>query len=186
MMKAKSHNDSTMMVPDISDDETMVDKLRGILVEDNMPSRPRSKEKHRVQFSASSMLYLYQEDPYYSKRSLFFTTSERRSSAQGALRDALRVKRTLLSRPCDPNLSLKEHLESCNVPQEELLGIEHLVLEDPIRTIERRRLHVKTILMEQENQKIAGIIDDINLAKISAVLTKRPAKQARSRAAMAA
>lgn len=135
------------------------------------------------------MLFMYPDDPFYSKKNMSYTRSDRKSATQEALREAIRIKTLLVSsgrRNDKSNASLEDHLKMCGVPKEDIVGIEHLILEDPMRTLERRNNHVRVVLMEQENQKRMGNNDCGKLAQLSFILTKRPASQARSRAAMAA
>lgn len=172
-------------------DHNMLDRLSSL-----QSPRPRNKQ---VKFSESSMLYRYpeDEDPSYSKSDASYTTSERKASTQNAIREAIRIK-ALLSRPNvkSNESSLNSHLELCGVSKEEILGIEHFALEDPMRALERRRNHVKVVLMEQENLKMmmlsspGGDKNDVDcadkLAQLSWILAKKPKSRARSRAAMAA
>mmetsp|Transcript_14629 Transcript_14629/g.31817 ORF Transcript_14629/g.31817 Transcript_14629/m.31817 type:complete len:143 (+) Transcript_14629:108-536(+) len=123
---------------------------------------------------------------YSTKRNMFYAESDRKSATKNTLREAMRIKKKLLSSPNTSNASLKGHLEMCGIPNEEIVGIERLVLEDPMRTREKRRAHCKVVLMEQEHQKISGDNDGSSLARLSIILTKRSASQARRHAAMAA
>ena len=54
------------------------------------------------------------------------------------------------------------------------IDIEHLILEELMRILERRQAHQNLILKEQENQKNIPDFDDGSLAQLPTILTKRP------------
>ena len=64
----------------------------------------------------------------------------------------------------------------CGIRKEEIVGIdiEHLILEELMRILERRQAHQNLILKEQENQKNIPDFDDGSLAQLPTILTKRP------------
>lgn len=185
------NNDNTVATDHYSisspDIEEINEKLRSILIgEGRMSTRSSPRDQHRVKFSESSMLFLYHEDPDLTKRNLCFSSADRRTFTRNALQDAVRIKSALLSRSHEGDAPLKARLDMCDISQSEILGIEHLVLENPRRTLERRKAHLKVILMEQSHLKQSGSSDVTSMARLSAILTKRPAKLAQRRAAMAA
>ena len=143
--------------------------------------------KRSVQISDSSMVWLYPEDPSYRKNKAY-TAADRKASVERALIDAVHIRRILHSSESNKNsgLSIKDTLKLHGIENENLLGIEHLVLEDPRRVKERKRAHQKVILMEQDIQEKTGIKNSGRLAQLSVILTRKPASEARSRAAMAA
>lgn len=153
--------------------------------------RKLSASHNAVAFSDRSMLYMYDEDPSHADVKSF-TPAESTSFKQGTMREALRIKRSLLAtsreaerRGLTPS-SWAELLDACDIKEEEILGLEHLVLQDPSKTIQRRGAHVRSVLVEQAKQREAGFVSDIRLARLSASLARKPALQARSRAARAA
>ena len=119
----------------------------------------------------------------YVKRNLTCTQDDRAAYKQNTIAEALRIRR-LLSNTSNGAFSLKyEYRLSC-LPKEEVAGLEALILEGPMNTVERREAHRRVILMEQENQKVSqGTVDDVQLARMSMLLTRRCASQARARAA---
>lgn len=139
----------------------------------------------RVQFSESSVMYMYLEDSTCPKRNLSLNAYDQESAAKMAITDAVRIDAELRSRPRKPNESFEEHLARCGIPKEEVLGIEHLIGEDRMRIFKRRQRHLQLILTEQ-GKSARGCNSGERLARLSAVLTKRPASQAKQRAAMAA
>ncbi len=161
----------------------------------------RRRMDQEVRFSESSMLYVYPDDPDYRSGNKAYTSSDRKTSMRNALRDAIHIKTQLgtSSRSSKEVMvpgqdddttasssTLEEQLKACGIPHEEILGLEHLIFEEPRRTIERRRGHNQVILMEQRNQQMAtGTVDDNRLARMSILLTRRVASQARSRASCA-
>lgn len=136
---------------------------------------PTKSNKHHVSFSESSALYNYTEDPSYAKLKAY-DSREKKRLKQDTIAEVVRLKNSLARSKNSTRGSLED----------EVLGIEHLVLRDPADVLERRRLHSRAILMEQAYQKIAGNTDIVLLAQLSAALAKEPKAQARTRAAMAA
>mmetsp|Transcript_33273 Transcript_33273/g.69958 ORF Transcript_33273/g.69958 Transcript_33273/m.69958 type:complete len:154 (+) Transcript_33273:267-728(+) len=148
-------------------------------------SASQSHSNKKVKFSASSKQYLYLKDPYYDKsnRAMTFKESERKSSAKNARNEALRIKALLLSKRSKITKgSLDEHLESCGIRKEEIVGIEQQILEHPTRVMKRRKYHRLIILIEQAIQKNKGVHDIGRLARQSMVLAKSHAYDAKWRA----
>eukprot|EP01083_Nonionella_stella_P038455 104651_1 len=90
------------------------------------------------------------------------------------------------SKQSPKKLPLAAHLEACGISQEMIVGLEHLILEDPKNVFNRRRNHARLVLLEQAYQKTEGRDDICRLAKLSSKLAKRPMFEARKRAARAA
>ena len=144
----------------------------------NMP--PALKSRHvsskQVRFSDCSMMYVFPKVNYV-KRNLTCTQDDRAAYKQNTIAEAVRLRRLL------SNTSNGAYRLSC-LPKEEVAGLEALILEGPMDTVERREAHRRVILMEQENQKVSqGTVDDVQLARMSMLLTRRCASQARARAA---
>ena len=138
--------------------------------------------KKDVRFSDSSRMYVYIEDPHYAQ-SKSYSALDKKQFGQNAIGDALRIMKILHnSKTTSRELSLADRLKVCGISDEEIVGIEHLILEDPRCIYMRRRSHAKAILHEQMKQGT----DTLRLGKISAHLAKRPTLHARKRAAMAA
>ena len=86
----------------------------------------------------------------------------------------------------DNESPLSVHRKDCGVSEEEIIGLEHLVLANPRDISKRRKIHTRAVLMEYAEQVKEGSDDVHGLAQLSRVLTKRPALQARGRAARVA
>lgn len=145
----------------------------------------KTKMKKRVEFSNISMLACYDNDPTYAETKSI-TQSDKDFFTQVAVREALRIKALLLRSKESMGGTLQDHLERMGIAEEEVLGLDHLIFESPSHLVARRKLHVRTILLEQEHQQTCMKSDSARLAKVSRVLSKRTRSQARTRAAMAA
>lgn len=129
------------------------------------------QNQRTVHFSESSELYLYPQDSSCTNEKLYYTTLDKKYATEAALMDAIRIRR---------QLKLNEmHV----VPREQVLGIEHLVYEDPKHIIERRKTHCKVVLLEQQLQNTYGVKDERRLAHASAILTRKSTSLAITRAA---
>ena len=92
-----------------------------------------SQNQRTVHFSESSELFLYPQDSSCTNEKLHYTTLDKKYATEAALMDAIRIRR---------QLKLNEmHV----VPREQVLGIEHLVFENPKHIIERRKNHYKVV-----------------------------------------
>ena len=149
-------------------------------------SKPSNSMKS-VQFSDSSKMYFYPEDYIYSLTKSHSESTQDRFR-QDALRDAVRIMKLLKQKSPkgDNERSLSVYLKDCGVSEEEILGIEHLVLANPRDISKRRKTHSRVVLMEYAEQLNEGCDDVHRLAQLSRILTKRPASQARERAARVA
>lgn len=131
----------------------------------------------KMQFNDTSIIWLYHEDDSYAKRKAFSKADRERFRAN-ALRDATRVLKILRQAPQEA--SLPTQLRSCGIPLENIVGLEHLILEK--HSSSKRKKHIETVLAEHTAQMRAGRQDFRKLAKLSSSLSKRPASQARKRA----
>jgi len=104
-----------------------------------------------------------------------------------ASRDALRILKKI-HQGKKSHLPIESRLRERGVPQEAIVGIEHLVFGNPKAIINRRRAHVRAILAEhaQHQQEASNVIHIYQLAQLSTMLAKKPALQAQQRAARAA
>ena len=102
------------------------------------------------------------------KKTLSYTKPERKAFTTEKNKEALRIKKTLVSTfrytECTP--SNDQHLAVCGISLEEEYGIERLTPGDASAT-EKRRCHVQSILLEQENQRNAGCNDMQRIAELS-------------------
>ncbi|KAL7460293.1 hypothetical protein ACHAXS_000756 [Conticribra weissflogii] len=146
-----------------------------------------SKEKifkKKIRFSETSMLRLYPENFCYSKS---YTKADRKIFGRRVLYDALKMRNALESTRDSSTISIARRLELCGIEVEELNGLENLVLEKSPSDLARlRKLQVKTVLMEQENQRMNCCIDNNRMAELSRSLSEKSAKMARVRAAIGA
>ena len=150
-----------------------------ITEESNMPPALKSRRTtgKQVRFSENSVLYVFPKVNYV-KRNLTCTQDDRAAYKQNTIAEAVRLRRLL------SNTSNGAYRLSCLPKEEVVAGLEALILEGPMDTVERREAHRRVILMEQENQKVSqGAVDDVKLARMSMLLTRRCASQARARAA---
>ena len=127
---------------------------------------------------------VYLEDRQYS-RTKAYSASDKKTFSHHALKDAVRIMKQL-KRTKGLNLpTLADKLEVCGIPQEETLGLEHLIFEDLRRIYKRRRSHTRAILQEQKLNE--GSCDDsYKLAELSTSLAAITVSEARKRAARAA
>lgn len=139
----------------------------------------------RVTFNKKSTLTVYDNDAEYLLTKSY-NSSERREITSRMIRDAVQVKSMLRSRPRELSGSLTKHLRECNIEKEMLIGVEHLVLDNPRAVSERRRAHRLAVLAEQQKQRKSGCIDQSKIAELSRKITKKPVTRARCRAALAA
>ena len=87
-----------------------------------------------------------------------FTETEKESFRHDVFSEALRIRSSLIAGK-ESTGKLAQHLDSCGIPREEIVGIEHLVvLKDPARVLRRRQKQVRTVLQEQANQKIGEFV----------------------------
>ena len=142
------------------------------------------KSKKKVRFSESIKLYFYPTSLGYDYG--HSPCYNRKRASLIACKDAIMLKKLLLSRPFYEGLSLEEHLRKCEISKEMLVGLEHLVLQAPSRTPKIRRGHQPAIIMVQENLRKTGSTRSAErLAKLSATLSEMPAYEARRRAVLA-
>lgn len=192
----KRSHDNTMEHPTLSKRMNMIASSSS-----SPPSSLTPQNIRRVQFSDMSSLHLYPQDPIYTKNKSSFTKSDRMAMQEQAIIDANRIRRVL--RQSDANeakdtSSLKHALRINGIADEEIIGIEHLVFSDPRRIAKRKKNHQMVVLMEQEIQRQSTLkqhndkdssdklAQDMRIAQLSKILTKRPASAAKRRATMAA
>lgn len=149
----------------------------------NKSSHSKEKaSKKKVRFSDTSMLRLYPEDCSYSKS---YTKADRKVFGKRVLYDAFKMRSALASAREYSTTSLARCLELCGIKEEELNGLENLVLEkSPSDLACLRKLQVKIVLMEQENQRMNCCVDSYRLAELSRSFSEKSAKKARVRAAI--
>lgn len=145
---------------------------------------PHNKhETKKVRISESAGLRIYPNEESYSQ-SKSYTSRERKEFARNAMIEATRIRKILSSMSDRSNDQMvMSRLESFGVSKDEIVGIEHFVLlNDPRDIIKKRQAHARSILLEQEKQRIMDFVDDKRLAFISKSSSKRAAVQARIRA----
>ena len=141
----------------------------------------------KVRFSDTSTLHVYGEDHQYAQAKSY-SAADRKTLRRNAFREAISITKKIIQHDMDKNskLPLAARLEACGIATEEATGLEHLIMEDPMAIYNRRKAHTKAILMEQAYLASENKSDIHRLAKLSSLLTKRPASQAKKRAAQAA
>eukprot|EP01083_Nonionella_stella_P003187 9087_1 len=141
----------------------------------------------KIQFSAMSTMFFYADD-HRCAETQSYSRADKKRFIRHSLREALRIKELLQlqhSATDSSNLPLPTQLASCDISQEEIVGLERLVFEDPMSICKRRKNHARVILMAQADQRKDGGNDVYKLARLSAILTRIPASQAQTRAASA-
>ncbi|KAL7467706.1 hypothetical protein ACHAXS_007957 [Conticribra weissflogii] len=149
---------------------------------------PHNKEKTKqVRISESAALRVYQNKDSYSQIKSY-TSRERKEFGRNTIIEAAKIRKILSSMSDRSDYHrVMNHLGSRGVSTEEIVGIEQFVLlKAPHDVIKERRTHARSILLEQEKQRIMGLVDDERLALISSSTSKRAAVQARIRAGGAA
>ena len=161
----------------------------GDLIEDwpRRTSYPYNKKLNpKVTFSETSSLHIYLPDPLYT-RSKSYSSADRKKFAKETLLEVLRIKNLVASVQGSSSESIRHLLEANVVSYEEMLGIEHLILDkSAARMLKERRSHAEALLLEQQRQKCGKNQDPVKLAEISTLKTAKAAKRARIRAALAA
>eukprot|EP01083_Nonionella_stella_P247865 858899_1 len=139
-----------------------------------------------LSFSEMSTMKLFMEDDRYTQMKSY-SAADKKKFTQNAIGEALRIRKLLHeSIKNESKLPLAAQLEANGVSQESIIGLERLILEDPVNACKRRRNHARLVLMEQTYQKMEGRNDICRLAQLSIKLAKRPTFEARKRAARAA
>mmetsp|Transcript_16688 Transcript_16688/g.28709 ORF Transcript_16688/g.28709 Transcript_16688/m.28709 type:complete len:163 (-) Transcript_16688:74-562(-) len=151
------------------------------LIED-WPHNLTKTEVKCIRFSDTHRMYQYRTDLVY-EASKSFTKADQKSFRRDSLQEAIRIKRALVSREkkSGGGAREKEHIEPF-----EVVGLEHLILDDPRKHLRRRKNHVEAVLTEQATQKNEGCNDDKRLAMRSQILSKGTKLQAQHRASRAA
>ena len=92
-------------------------------------------------FRKSPRLLLIKDLLYVASKS--FTETEKESFRHDVFSEALRIRSLIAGKESTGKLA--QHLDSCGIPREEIVGIEHLVLEDPTRVLRRRQKQVRAV-----------------------------------------
>ena len=137
------------------------------------PAQAAPSAVKRVGVAGGSIMHLYQADPTY-ERAKSSTESDAQAARRAALKDAIRALAS--------GSSAEHHAPTDEIRLEDVLGLEQLVLEHPLRVRKRRKFHVRAVLREQAVQRHEGVRDDGHLALVSALLSERSAAAARGRA----
>jgi len=156
--------------------------------------------RRRVVFSERSSMQMYYPDPCY-RRDKAYSKAEQQSFSSEALQDAIRIKTMVMSNMAtsNPRASFKHLIKNKCISLEEIIGIEHLVLgKSASKLIEERQAHARAVLFEQHrmlrkkskmplpaHNAMSSKIEK-KLGEISAQRSRKSAKRARIRAAMAA
>ncbi|KAL7460846.1 hypothetical protein ACHAXS_001283 [Conticribra weissflogii] len=145
----------------------------------------KESDNKRVRFSDTSSLRIYSEDYSYSKA---YSKEDRIYFKKRVIADASKIRRALASSAISYDSTSPSHrLESCGIKKEEVIGLESLTLEKSLADIKKlRQLLTKSVLLEQEKQRICSSRDDSRIALLSSIMSGKSEKVARMRAAMAA
>jgi hypothetical protein len=116
----------------------------------------KPKQHHHVSFSTMSKVHLYKKDNLYS-RNVAFSKEDFVEFSARALYDADRIRRLIITVP-PPSASfagsIKYLLRNNIITQEELIGIEAMILYGPSRVFKVRRKHWKAVLKRQKEQRL--------------------------------
>lgn len=135
----------------------------------------------QVSFSDSAVLRVYPMDPFYEPNKSY-SKADRQEFGRSAIKEAARIKHQLASKSHRLSSTdiMEGHLESIGISREEIAGIEHLALTNsPREIIKARQMHSKVILLEQEKQRIVGLINAERIASVSVETAKKSTMQAR-------
>lgn len=163
---------------------------------------PTPPHRRRVVFSERSSMQMYYPDPCY-RRDKAYSKAEQQSFSSEALQDAIRIKTMVMSSnkaTSNPRASFKHLIKNKCISLEEIIGIEHLVLgKSAAKLVEERQAHARAVLFEQHrmlrkqsskmplpaHNALSSKIEK-KLGEVSAQRSRKSAKRARIRAAMAA
>ena len=145
----------------------------------------RKSKKKTLRFSDHCKMCIYEDHLHANIKS--YSELEMIAFRRESIRDAVLIMRLLKHTPTeDSGLLLSAQLKQCGISEQEIIGVEHLVLEDPRSRSNRRKTHTQLVLMEYADQLREGRNNIHALAQLSTMLTNRPAAQARERAARVA
>src|SRR6056300_514823 len=131
----------------------------------------------RVNFSEYSKLHLYERDDEYLKNSAYTKDDQDEFGAQATL-EASRIKHLIITAP--PNSvkdSIKYLLQNDIITRDELVGIDHLILDKHVKIIQKRREHSAAVLWKQYEQKQEQQLKHENEADHSMIVLGRFAEQ---------
>lgn len=190
----------SLLPPILCHNKVVMERMKTEVSDDNddmMCIKIKSKGKKSLQFSKSSDMYIYKNDPAYDQ-SRSYTKSDKKRFNMNIIMDALRLSRRLEAEACvltdKKHLSTVDMLAACGIEYEEVVGIEHFLFSSPRDISIRRKLHAQVILEEYKDQLRLNQgcqdkegSDDIHrrLRKLSTLITKNARSQARQRAAIA-
>ncbi len=170
----------------ILSDEALVDRMNLQSIKSELNSR---RPRPRVSFSEKSTLNIYEGnrgDLYRSN--LSYSSQDRDMFHAEATKEADRIKVLIITAPQQSRAdSVKYLLENNFVSREELIGIEHMALEDSKRS-EIRMSHSMAVLRKQREQQQghASFLDPaIALGKFARKNSLESRNRARARAALA-
>jgi hypothetical protein len=107
----------------------------------------------RVNFSEHSKLHPYERDDEYLKN-LAYTKDDRDEFGAQASLEAKRIKDLITTAPPDSvKDSIKCLLQNGIITKDELVGIDHLILDKGKKIVQKRREHSAAVLWKQYEQK---------------------------------
>ena len=151
-------------------------------------SNKRHHHARSVNFSGSSSLHVFERESFYLLQSLAYTKEDYDVFGKEALREGFRIKSLIADVPYDSEAkSIKYLLSHGIINREEMIGIEHFVLDKPSRVYKTRKQHSKAVLRKQEQQQGQQLEDPaFKLGEFARSNSLRSSKRAKIRAAMAA
>jgi len=184
-----------LAAPNAFDWESLSNRL-----DDSTFQPPPPHRRRRVVFSERSSMQMYYPDPCY-RRDKAYSKAEQQSFSSEALQDAIRIKTMVMRNKAtsNPRASFKHLIKNKRISLEEIIGIEHLVLgKSASKLVEERQAHARAVLLEQHrmlrkksilplpaHDAMSSKIEK-KLGEVSAERSRKSAKRARIRAAMAA
>mmetsp|Transcript_8001 Transcript_8001/g.17217 ORF Transcript_8001/g.17217 Transcript_8001/m.17217 type:complete len:283 (+) Transcript_8001:88-936(+) len=146
----------------------------------------------KVTFSERSIMHVYLPDPLHLKHKSY-SKSDRKDFSTETFLEAIRIKRLIKATPgTSTKDSFKSLIKNNIISLEEIVGIEHLVLDKSARKLAKERQdHSRAVLMEQRRQhQVETMMQEGDctrkLGEFSASRTVGSSRRARIRAAMAA
>ena len=131
----------------------------------------------RVIFSEYSKLHLYERDDEYLKN-LAYTKDDRDEFGAQARLEASRIKDLIITAPPDSiKDSIKYLLQSGIITRDELVGIDHLILDKHVKIVQKRREHSAAVLRKQYEQKQEQQLKQESEADLSTIVLARFAEQ---------
>lgn len=167
-------------------DEAHVDrmKLQSIKSELN-----ENTQRPRVSFSETSTLNVYEDyRGDLHRRNIAYSSQDRDTFHTEATQEADRIKVLIITAPQQSRAdSVKYLLKNNFVSREELIGIEHMALEDSNRSEIRKRHSMAVLRKQQEQQQGYVSLRDpaIALGKFARKNSLESRNRARARAALA-